>query len=184
MTEKEKAAAGELYCAGCEELTRERNLCKDLCHDFNILKSSQVSEKQDIIKRLFGSIKGSFEVTSPFYCDYGYNIEIGDNFYTNHNCVILDCAKVKFGDNIFIGPNCCFSAAGHPINVEQRNSMLEYAYPIIIGNNVWFGASVTVLPGVTIGDNCVIGAGSIVNKDIPPNSVAVGNPCKVIKTLK
>lgn len=105
----------------------------------------------------------------PFYCDYGYNIEIGENFYANMNCVILDEAKVTFGDNVFIAPSCGFYTAGHPLDVEQRNRGLEYARPIRVGNNVWIGAQVCVLPGVTIGDNTVIGAGSVVNRDIPAN---------------
>ena len=116
-------------------------------------------------------------------CDYGYNIEIGENFYANHNLIILDGNKVEFGDNVFIAPNCSFYTAGHPLNAERRNKGLEYAKPIKVGNNVWIGGNVVVLPGVTIGDNVVIGAGSIVNKDIPSNTVAVGNPCKVIKNF-
>lgn len=119
----------------------------------------------------------------PFHCDYGYNIEIGENFFANYNCVILDGAKVTFGDNVFIAPNCSFYTAGHPIDVLQRNQGLEYALPIKIGNNVWIGGNVTVLPGVTIGDNTVIGAGSLVNKDIPSNVVAAGNPCRVIREI-
>ena len=118
-----------------------------------------------------------------FYCDYGYNIEIGENFYSNHNLVILDPAKVIFGDNVFIGPNCGFYTASHPLEAEERNKGIEMAKPIKVGNNVWFGGNVTVLPGVTIGDNCVVGAGSVVVKDIPANSVAVGNPCKLIRTI-
>ncbi|MFR7478870.1 MAG: sugar O-acetyltransferase, partial [Acutalibacteraceae bacterium] len=115
--------------------------------------------------------------------DYGSHIQIGENFYTNHNCIILDGAPVVFGDNVFIAPNCTFSTAGHPLDVEQRNEGLEYAYPITVGDNVWFGASVTVLPGVTIGSNTVIGAGSVVNRDIPSGVVAVGNPCRVLRTI-
>ena len=111
------------------------------------------------------------------------NIEIGENFYSNHNLVILDGAKVEIGDNVFIAPNCCITTAGHPINIDERNRGLEYAYPIKIGNNVWIGAGANILPGVTIGDNVTIGAGSVVNKSIPANSIAVGNPCKVIKTI-
>ncbi|WP_455543057.1 sugar O-acetyltransferase [Intestinibacter sp.] len=107
----------------------------------------------------------------------------GENFYSNHNLVILDGAKVIFGDNVFIGPNCGFYTAGHPIDFDRRNQGLEYAYPITVGNNAWFGAGVHVVPGVTIGSNVVIGAGSVVTKNIPSNSVAVGNPCKVVRQI-
>ena len=107
----------------------------------------------------------------------------GDNFYSNHNLVILDCTKVTFGENVFIGPNCGFYTAGHPIEVEVRNGGLEYASPISVGNNVWIGGGTSVLPGVTIGDNCTIGGGSVVVKSIPANSIAVGNPCKVIRSI-
>ena len=119
----------------------------------------------------------------PFWCDYGYNITFGENFFANHNLVILDCAKVTFGNNVFIGPNCGFYTAGHPIDFEQRNRGLEYAYPIKVGSNVWFGGGVQVMPGVSIGSNVVIGGGSIVTKDIPSNVIAVGNPCKVIREI-
>jgi len=118
-----------------------------------------------------------------FWCDYGYNIEIGENFFANHNVVILDGGKVTFGDNVFIAPNCGFYTAGHPIDFERRNRGLEYAYPITVGNNVWIGAGVQVMPGVTIGDGAVIGGGSVVVKDIPPNAVAVGNPCKTVRFI-
>lgn len=129
-------------------------------------------------------MKENYWIEQPFWCDYGYNIEIGENFYSNHNLTILDGNKVKFGDNVFIGPNCSFYTAGHPLDTQRRNQGLEYAKPIIIGNNVWLGGNVCVLPGVTIGDNVVIGAGSVVTKDIPSNVVAAGNPCKIIKNLK
>ena len=124
-----------------------------------------------------------FIIEQPFMCDYGYNIEIGENFYANHNLIILDGNKVKFGSNVFIAPNCSFYTAGHPLEVEKRNEGLEYAKAIEVGDNVWIGGNVVVLPGVKIGSNTIIGAGSIVTKDIPSNVVAVGNPCKVIKKL-
>ena len=119
------------------------------------------------------------QIESNFFCDYGYNISVGENFYANHNLVILDGAKVEFGDNVFVGPNCGFYTAGHPIDIKSRNEGIEYAKPIKVGNNVWFGGNVSVMPGVTIGDNVTIGAGSVVTKDIPSNCVAYGNPCKV-----
>lgn len=183
-TEKEKCRDGELYDANNDtELVRERQECKDICYEYNMLKPSMLEQRGEIIRRLLGKTGKTFLIEQPFYCDYGYNIEIGENFYSNVNCVILDGAKVRFGDNVFVAPGCGFYTAGHPLDVKQRNAGIEYAYPITIGNNVWIGANVSVLPGVTIGDGCVIGAGSVVNRDIPANSVAVGNPCRVIKTL-
>lgn len=184
MNEREKAAAGYLYDANYDEsLLQERNRCKDLCFAFNACKPSDSAGQQRLMKQILGKTKGAFTITAPFWCDYGYNISIGENFYTNHNCIILDGAKVTFGDNVFIAPNCCFSTAGHPLDAEQRNKGLEIALPITVGNNVWFGAGVTVLPGVTIGDNTVIGAGSVVNKDIPSGVIAVGNPCRVLRPI-
>ena len=135
------------------------------------------------MKEILGKTKGQFLIEPNFFCDYGYNISLGNNFYANHNLVILDCAPVEFGDNVFIGPNCGFYTAEHPIDAETRNKGLEFARPIKIGNNVWFGGNVTVLGGVTIGDNAVIGAGSVVTKDIPANVVAVGNPCRILKAI-
>ena len=183
-TEKEKAQRGELYDANYDvELLAERDICKDMGYEYNQLRPSRKAKRQQLIRKLFGKTGQNFLIEQPFYCDYGYNIEIGENFYANVNCVMLDGAKIHFGDNVFIAPHCGFYTAGHPLDVKQRNQGLEYAYPIRVGNNVWIGANVCVLPGVSIGNNCVIGAGSVVNKDIPDNSLAVGNPCKVIRTL-
>ncbi len=184
MTEKEKMGKQMLYDANYDEaLLRDRQIAKDLCYDFNLTRPSDVEGQNAIIKKLIGTIKGACTITAPFFCDYGYNIEFGDNFYSNHNLVILDCAKVKFGDNVFVAPDCGFHTAGHPIDYERRNKGLEYAYPITVGDNVWFGAGVHVMPGVTIGSNVVIGSGSVVTKDIPDNCVAVGNPCRVVRPI-
>jgi len=136
-----------------------------------------------ILHQLLGKIKGNIVITAPFYCDYGINISVGENFYTNHNVTILDAAEVSFGDNVFIAPDCVFSTAGHPLDAAQRNQGLEIALPITVGNNVWIGTHVSVLPGVTIGNNVVIGAGSVVNRDIPDGVVAAGNPCRVIRKI-
>lgn len=135
------------------------------------------------MRKLLGKTGSVFTVVAPFWCDYGYNIEIGENFFSNHNLVILDGAKVKFGNNVFIAPDCGFHTAEHPIDFERRNVGFEYAYPIIVGDNVWIGAGVQVMPGVTIGSNVVIGGGSVVVKDIPDNCVAAGNPCRVIRSI-
>lgn len=182
-SEKEKCHLGELYDANDAELLAERQKCKDICHRYNQLLPSLQEERSDMIRSLLAKTSHNFLIEQPFYCDYGYNIEIGENFYANVNCVILDGARVRFGDNVFIGPNCGFYTAGHPLDVVQRNKGFEYAHPISVGNNVWFGAQVCVLPGVTIGDNSVIGAGSVVTHDIPSNSLAVGNPCRVVRKL-
>ncbi|WVD63563.1 sugar O-acetyltransferase [Utexia brackfieldae] len=184
MSEKEKMLSGQLYDANYDEqLIAERNQCKDLCFEFNQIKPSDIKAQQKVIRALFGQIKSTFTITAPFWCDYGYNIEIGDNFYTNHHCTILDAAKVTFGNNVFIAPNCGFYTSGHPVDAEKRNQGLEYAYPITVGDNVWIGAGVSVLPGVTIGCNSIIGAGSIVNRDIPANVVAAGNPCREVRSI-
>lgn len=184
MTEKEKCEKGLLYNANYDpELIKERMACKDLCGEYNQLKNSDTQKRDEFLRKIIKEIKDNVCIEPSFWCDYGYNIEVGENFYANHNLVILDCAKVKFGDNVFIGPNCSFYTAGHPLDAKQRNEGLEYARPITIGDNVWLGGNVVVLPGVSIGSNTVIGAGSIVTKDIPEGVVAIGNPCKVIKDI-
>lgn len=183
-TEKMKAQAGKLYDANYDaELLKEREICADITYELNRLRPSQTKERMEILRKLFGKTKGNFTIVAPFFCDYGYNIEIGENFFMNMDCVILDGAKVKFGDNVFVAPHCGFYTAGHPLDVERRISGLEYALPITVGNNVWIGAHVCVLPGVSIGDNTVIGAGSVVTKNIPANVLAYGNPCKVIREI-
>ena len=173
-----------LYDANYDkELINDRIAAKELCFEYNSIRPSDIEKQKELLTRLLGKTRENFCITAPFWCDYGYNIEIGENFYANHNLVILDGAKVTFGNNVFIAPNCGFHTAGHPIDAERRNKGLEYAYPISVGNDVWIGAGVQVMPGVTIGSNVVIGGGSVVVKDIPDNSVAVGNPCKVIRPI-
>lgn len=184
MTEKEKRAQGLLYDANYDpEIIGELLACKDLCFRYNQLLPSDEENRTKVIRKILGKTGERFTINTPFWCDFGYNIEIGENFYANYGCVILDGAKVTFGDNVFIAPNCGFHTAGHPLDAEQRNQGLEYAYPITIGDNVWIGAGVNVLPGVTIGSNTVIGSGSLVNRSIPEGVVAAGNPCKVIRKI-
>ncbi|MDE7402468.1 MAG: sugar O-acetyltransferase [Muribaculaceae bacterium] len=183
MTEKEKIIYGVLYDASDAELVDERMKAADLCHEYNSLRPSDTKRHSAIISELFGKVGDNCFIQPSFWCDYGYNIEVGDNFFANHDCVMLDCAKIKFGDNVLIGPQCGFHTAGHPLDVARRNKWLEYAYPITVGDNVWIGAGVQVMPGVTIGSNCVIGGGSVVTKDIPDGVIAAGNPCRVIREI-
>ncbi|MBV7272103.1 sugar O-acetyltransferase [Clostridium sp. PL3] len=180
MTEKEKMLNGKPYKSFGEELLNERQYAKEMLFDYNNLRPGEIDKRNEIIKKLFGTTKKSFFIEPPFRCDYGYNIFIGENFYANYNCTILDCAKVTIGDNVLFAPNVSLFTAGHPIHFEPRNEGIEYAFPITIGNNVWIGGGVIINPGVNIGDNVVIGSGSIVTKDIEANSIAVGNPCRVI----
>lgn len=176
--------AGELYDANYDEqLINERNACKELCREYNEIAPSDLSARETLLKHMLGKVDGRILIEQPFYCDYGSNIEMGDNFFANFNLVILDEAKVTFGSNVFIAPNCAFYTAGHPLDVERRNKGLEYAKPITVGDNVWIGGNVVVVPGVTIGDNCVIGAGSVVTHDIPANALAYGNPCRVARYI-
>lgn len=182
MTEKEKMLAGKLYDSSDKQLVDELIKAKKLCNQYNNLDVEDIEKGNKIIKQLFSKTGKNFMIMPNFYCDYGFNIEIGENFYSNHNLVILDANKVTFGNNVKIGPNCGFYTSGHPMDKETRRTV-EFAKPIKIGNDVWIGGNVCVMPGVTIGDNAVIGAGSVVTKDIPSNVVAVGNPCKVIKEI-
>jgi len=183
MSEKEKMLNGELYQPNDEKLINERKKCKSLCHKYNNISPEKLEIRKDLIKQIIGVTKEKYYIEQPFYCDYGYNIEIGENFYSNHNLVILDCATVKFGNNVLIGPNCGFYTAEHPFDSETRNKGYEYAKPIIVGNDVWIGGGVNILSGVTIGNNVIIGAGAVVVEDVPDNCVVAGVPAKKIKNI-
>lgn len=184
MTEKEKMEKQMIYDANNDlELLAERQECKTLCQQYNNLPIQDLEARRSLIKKILGKTGDHIHIEPDFWCDYGRYISVGENFYANHGLVILDAGTVTFGDDVFIGPGCGFHTAGHPIDFRQRNQGLEYAYPIKVGSNVWIGAAVSVMPGVTIGDNVVIGAGSVVVKDIPSDSVAVGNPCRVIRKI-
>ena len=185
MTEKEKAARGEWYDANNDTtLIQERLYAKDLCYNYNSLRFHSEEEQHEILSKLLFDTGFNCQITAPFYCDLGYNISVGDNFFANHNLVIIDSARVTIGDNVFIGPNVGIYCAEHPIDIKRRNLGLERAKAITIGNNVWIGGGVHICPGVKIGDGAVIGAGSIVINGIPDNVVAVGNPCRVIRKIE
>ena len=167
MTEKEKMLAGEVYSAVDPELLEELMVTREMLYEYNSLHPSE----------------NEFIINQPFRCDYGKQISIGKRFFANFNFTVLDEARVTIGDDCFIGPNVSIYTACHSTDPVERNSRQEWAKPVSIGHNVWIGGSVTILPGVTIGDNVSIGAGSVVVKDIPSNTVAVGNPCKIIKSI-
>jgi len=181
-SEKEKMLSGELYFAGDDELEKGRNAARALFLKYNSTSPDEKEKRKEILENLI-KFKGIILIEPPFYCDYGYNIEVGENFYANFSCIILDANKVIIGDNVMFGPNVQIYTSAHPLNAEERITGLESAKAIIIGDNVWIGGGVIVCPGVTIGNNTTIGAGSVVAKDIPDNTVAAGNPCKVIRNL-
>lgn len=184
MNELKKAAAGLLYDANYDpELLRRRGVAKAKLFELNHTPPGNPDARRRILDGLLGSTGKRLVIEGPFHCDYGYNIHIGENFYANVNLVILDCAKVTIGSNVFIAPNVGIYTAGHPLNVAQRNQGLEYALPITIQDNVWIGAGAIILPGVTIGAGSVIGAGAVVLRDIPAAVLAVGNPARVIRSL-
>ena len=192
MTEPEKMIAGMPYDAGDPFLVTARTKAHDLCTELNALKESDGKRRAEILARLLPHLGEDAYIQGPFYCDYGFNIKTGGRFYANFNLTVLDCAPVTIGDDVMIGPNVSLYTAYHPLDYKQRNMRrrddgslydIEYAKPIVIGSNCWLAGGVTVLPGITIGEGSVIGAGSVVTKDIPAHSVAVGNPCRVIKML-
>lgn len=173
------------FFQGCYNPAFEAEIekCKNKCYAYNQLNPNDRESQQKILKELLGKMNENTIITPPFWCDYGYKIFVGDYFYSNHNLVITDGAKVTFGDNVFIAPNCCFTTAEHALDPEMRKAGIEIAKPITVGNNVWIGAGSTVLAGAVIGDNTVIGAGSVVKGEIPANVIAVGVPCKVLRPI-
>ena len=185
MNMKERMAANLPYKAWMDGLAEDRNECRKKIYKFNNMSPDQEEESLKYLKEeILGKAgSGFFIIEKPFRCDYGYNIEIGDNFFANYNFVVLDVGKVKIGNNVQIAPNVGLYTAGHPLHPDSRNSGYEYGIDITIGDNVWIGGSVCVMPGVTIGNNAVIGAGSVVTKDIPDNAIAVGNPARVLRYI-
>jgi len=183
MTEKEKMLLGELYIASDEELERDFLNAKKIVRLFNSTIENELESRKKILSELFEKAGENIYIEPPFHCDYGYNISVGNNFYANYDCIILDVNKVKIGNNVKIGPRVNIYTAGHPIDAATRNSRLEFGKPITIGDDVWIGGNVVINPGVTIGSNVVIGSGSVVTKDIPDNVVAAGNPCRVLRII-
>mgnify|MGYP001155182661 FL=1 len=183
-TELEKMLAGELYESWDPELIAMRKRARRLLRALNQETTEEDREqRRGILGELFGTTGKEVYVEPPFFCDYGSNIHVGENFYMNFDCVILDCARIDIGNTVFCGPKVQIYAATHPLVASERIKGPELAKPIKIGNHVWLGGGVIVCPGVTIGDNTTIGAGSVVTRDIPANVFAAGNPCKVIKTI-
>lgn len=183
MTEKEKMLAGQLYQAGDPELVAERLKARKLVKTLNDSDPDDTEIRISLIRKLVGKAGKNFWIEPPFYCDYGSNIEVGDDVFFNFNCVVLDVCKVTLGDRVFVAPNVQFYPATHPLNATSRGEMWEYGKPITIGNDVWIGGSAIICPGVSIGDRTVIAAGAVVTKSFPADVVVGGNPAKVIKQL-
>lgn len=183
MTEKEKMLAGLMYDPSDPDLAKARRRVRLLFHKFNHLSADHSEERSKILYDIFGEAGENLFVEPPFYCDYGTNIKAGKNVYMNFNCCILDVAEVRIGDNCMFAPNVQIYTATHPITYKERNSGKELAKPISIGDNVWIGGNSTICPGVTLGNNVVVGAGAVVTKSFPDNVLIAGNPAKIIKTI-
>ena len=183
MTQKERMLAGLPYKAWLDGLSEERMACRRKLHAFNLLPPDEEEQAQRLLRELLGKTGRDPWINAPFHCDYGWNIEVGDNFFANYNLTILDVGKVTIGSNVQFAPNVSIYTAGHPLHPDSRNSGYEYGLPVTIGDNVWIGGNVVLLPGVTVGSNSVIGAGGVVSRDIPEWVVAVGSPCRVVRRI-
>lgn len=181
MNQKERRDKGLPYISD-DAVFEEQRVCRRILQRLNTVDRSDFEEIGRIVKELFGKSENAF-LNPPFYCDYGSHIEVGKNLFMNYNCMIIDVAKVTIGDNCMFAPNVAIYTAGHPVHPVTRNSLYEYGVEVTIGDNVWIGGNSVVLPGVHIGSNTVIGAGSVVTKDIPDWVIAAGNPCKVIREI-
>ena len=184
LTEQEKAEAGLLYNPNrTTEMARHRFRIQDAMCAYNKLKPSQVKKRRDFLAKIFGRIGRKCNILPPFRCDYGFRIEVGENFFANYNFIVLDGNYVRIGDNVWIAPNVGIYAAGHPLDVGDRIAGWEYAFPVTIGNNVWIGGSVSIIGGVTIGDNAVVAAGSVVIRDVPADTLVAGHPARVVRKI-
>ncbi len=192
MTEKQKMIAGLLYDAYDEELIRERKQARRLVRLFNNTSEDETQERERLLKQLFGSTGNRLNIEPSFRCDYGYNIHVGENFFANFDCVILDVCEVTIGDNCMLGPKVCLYTPVHPFDKEERKvqpingklALMEYGKPITIGDDVWIGGSAVINPGVTIGSNVIVASGSVVVKDVPDNVIVGGNPARILRTLE
>ena len=181
MTNPERRDAGLLYITD-DEVIAQQLRARRLTQKLNTIDRTDFEQIREIVRQLLGKSQDAF-INPPFYCDYGFNIEVGKNFFANYNCTILDVARVIIGDNCQMAPNVAIYTAGHPLHPATRNTAYEYGVEVRIGHNVWIGGNTVICPGVTIGDNCVIGAGSVVTRDIPSWTLAAGNPCRVIRSI-
>ncbi len=182
-SEKEKMISGDLYNPADTEVSKDRNKAHLLFHQYNQLPNVNSEEQQEILAELIPTMGNNCCIEPPFFCDYGYNIILGSDIFINYNCTILDCAQVHIGSRTMLGPGVQIYTVTHPVNARERASLLEFAKPIEIGEDVWLGGSVVVLPGVKIGNRAVVGAGSVVTKDIPDDVIAAGNPCRIIRRI-
>lgn len=184
MTKKELMLMGELYKLNDDkELNEDFMRARRLTRLFNSMTEEQMEERKEIIKELFKSTGENVHVEQTFHCDYGCHISVGENFYANYDCIMVDVCEIIIGDNVLLAPRVGIYMAGHPIDAAVRNEGLEFGKPVIIGDNVWIGGNAVINPGVTIGSGVVIGSGSVVTKDIPDHVVAVGNPCRVLRKI-
>ncbi len=181
--ERQKMMSGQLYRASDPELLAARRRARRLTRLYNQTAEDEVERRLELLKELFGKVGPRVEIEPPFYCDYGDNIYLGDNVFVNFGCVVLDCNRVEIGDGVQFGPGVHVYGGTHPTDPAVRASGLELGLPVRVGNNVWVGGGAVLGPGVTVGDNSVIGAGSVVVKDVPANAVAVGSPCRVVRSL-
>ena len=183
-TMKDRMHTGELYLPGDEEISRLQEKCLDKLYDFNMTRPTQQPERQAMLKEMFAQIGEGCYIEPPLHSNWGgHHVHFGKGVYANFNLTLVDDTDIYVGDYTMLGPNVTIAVAGHPIAPELREKAYQYNMPVHIGKNCWLGAGVIVLPGITIGDNTVIGAGSVVTKDIPPNVVAVGNPCRVLREV-
>lgn len=183
MNQKERMLAGLPYKAWLDGLSEERLSSRKLTHRYNTMEPGNPTELTALIKKIIGKTGQEITIEPPFRCDYGSNIEVGNHFFANFNCVMLDVGKITIGENVMFAPNVSLYTAGHPVHPDSRNSGYEYGIAITIGNNVWVGGDVVINPGINIGNNVVIGSGSVVTKNLPDNVIAAGNPCRIIRVV-